>query len=74
MSQQQFYETIQMQEKFIMSMDRCADCGVLIDTDYAPDSYREEWTDRLGCNPCLCDNCYDARLNVLEAMNEEKAA
>ena len=36
-----------------MSIDRCFTCGVLIDTDERPESYREEVDDL-----CLCDRCY----------------
>lgn len=36
-----------------MSIDRCIVCEALIDTDYAPEVYREDQQDR-----CICDNCY----------------
>lgn len=48
-----------------MSMDRCAKCGTLIDTDETPESYREEYDDK-----CVCDSCFDSledQLDELEA-------
>lgn len=40
-----------------MSIDRCCDCGALIDTDHYPETYREDFS-----NVPLCDECYEGRL------------
>jgi len=37
-----------------MSIDRCSMCDAMIDTDYAPESYREELNDH-----CICEKCHD---------------
>jgi hypothetical protein len=39
-----------------MSMDRCAICQKLVDTDLFPGAYREEFDD-----DCICDACYETR-------------
>ena len=36
-----------------MSIDFCERCGDFIDTDYYPESYREEFGDA-----CICDSCW----------------
>ena len=40
-----------------MSIERCKDCSALIDTDYFPEIYREEFK----MEP-LCEDCYEERL------------
>lgn len=40
-----------------MSIERCADCAALIDTDFYPEIYREDFK----MTP-LCDDCYEGRL------------
>ena len=37
-----------------MSIDTCNKCGDLIDTDYFPEVYREDWD-----WACICDCCYN---------------
>jgi len=40
-----------------MSIERCADCSALIDTDAYPETYREEF----NTTP-LCDDCCEERI------------
>jgi len=40
-----------------MSIERCTDCSCLLDTDAAPEVYREEFSDEP-----LCDSCYEERV------------
>ena len=40
-----------------MSIDCCKYCSAYIDTDFAPEVYREEFDFE-----CLCDDCYEARM------------
>lgn len=53
-----------------MCMDICEDCGRLVNTDNHPEVYRDEWHGKWGDYTCLCDNCYEERLEFLENMNE----
>lgn len=53
-----------------MCMDTCEDCGKTVNTDNKPEVYREEWPGKWGDYTCLCDNCYEERLEFLENMNE----
>lgn len=59
-----------------MSMDRCEDCGCAVNTTAYPEVYREEWTGKWGDYTCLCDNCYEERLEFIEQMDitEQEAA
>ena len=48
-----------------MSMMSCEECGHLIDTDFSPESFREEFNDR-----CLCEVCYEEMLEDLDESRE----
>ena len=40
-----------------MGMDRCTDCGAVVNTDDYPESYREEFN-----WDCVCNACYQEPL------------
>lgn len=42
-----------------MSIAKCADCGILIDTDKNPEFYREDLNNKLVCEQCWEDEQYD---------------
>jgi len=48
-----------------VSMMSCNSCCRLIDTDFYPEFFREEFDDEL-----LCDGCFESRLLDLEADAE----
>ena len=54
-----------------MSMDRCADCDRLIDTDDFPDAYVDIGNMRSQTQTiCLCSACQDRRYERDEKWNE----
>ena len=44
-----------------MIIGSCSKCSKYLDTDFSPDVYREEF-DYI----CLCDKCYEAKIEELE--------
>lgn len=49
-----------------MSIACCEICAAFIDTDEQPEAYREEFGEQ-----CLCDSCYDAKMERLENEQDE---
>lgn len=55
-----------------MSIDRCANCGDLVDTDAEPEAYVEIGNMRAQIETrCLCRDCREACMNEMENRRAE---
>lgn len=56
-----------------MSVDRCARCGDLVDTDDEPEAYVEVGNMRAQTETlCLCRNCRERHEEELESQQEQR--